>query len=233
MKNAIILFSGGLDSTTCLAYVKSQGFNCHAISFNYHQKHSAELNAAKRIAEHMGANHIIIDLPNAQFHGSALTDEHVNVPEFQAGNIIPVTYVPARNTIFLSFALAWAEVLHANDIFIGVSAVDYSNYPDCRPEYIEAFQKVANLATKVGVENNLVRIQTPLIHLSKAETIQLGTTLGVDYSMTVSCYQANAQGLACGKCASCILRKKGFAEANKQDQTRYQTESFPVYTPQN
>lgn len=224
MKNAIILFSGGLDSTTCLAYAKSQGFNCHAISFNYHQKHSAELNAAKRIAAHLGANHIIIDLPNAQFHGSALTDEKVNVPDFHASNAIPVTYVPARNTIFLSFALAWAEVLNANDIFIGVSAIDYSNYPDCRPEYIQAFQTLANLATKSGVENNHVRIQTPLIHLSKAETIELGIGLGVDYSMTVSCYQADPQGLACGKCASCRLRKKGFAEANKQDQTLYRKE---------
>ncbi len=222
MKNAIILFSGGLDSTTCLAYAKSQGFNCHAISFNYHQKHSAELNAAKRIAKHLGANHIIIDLPNAQFQGSALTDEQVNVPDFHSNNSIPVTYVPSRNTIFLSFALAWAEVLNANDIFIGVSAIDYSNYPDCRPEYIQAFQTVANLATKSGVENNHVRIQTPLIHLSKAKTIELGINLGVDYSMTVSCYQADSQGLACGKCASCTLRKKGFAEANKLDPTLYQ-----------
>lgn len=221
MKNAVILLSGGLDSTTCLAYAKSKGFNCYAVSFHYGQKHSAELNAAKRIAAHFGARHIIVDLPISQFGGSALTDETINVPDFKDSKEIPVTYVPARNTIFLSFALGWAEVLHANDIFIGVSSIDYSHYPDCRPAYIQAFQKLANLATKAGVEEGNIRLQTPLINLSKAETIKLGLSLGVDYQMTVSCYKATEEGLACGKCDSCMLRIKGFNEAQVIDKTTY------------
>ena len=224
MKNAVVLLSGGLDSTTCLAFAKSKGYNCYAISFQYGQKHSAELNAAKRIAAQFNAKHTIIDLPISQFSNSALTDNNVTIPEFNdnpKNSTIPITYVPARNTIFLSFALGWAEVLNANDIFIGVSAVDYSGYPDCRPEFINAFQTLANLATKIGVENSAMKINTPLIHLSKAETIQLGLSLGVDYRMTVSCYQANDEGYACGKCDSCGLRKKGFMEANIPDLTHY------------
>ncbi|EKE25012.1 MAG: hypothetical protein ACD_5C00329G0004 [uncultured bacterium] len=221
MKNAVILFSGGLDSTTCLAYAKSKGFNCYAISFNYGQRHSAELNAAKRIATHFGAEHFIVDLPISQFGGSALTDEKLDVPDFKGDDEIPITYVPARNTIFLSFALGWAEVLKANDIFIGVSSVDYSGYPDCRPEYIQAFQRLANLATKVGAEEGSIRLQTPLISLSKAETIKLGLSLGVDYQMTVSCYKATDEGHACGKCDSCMLRIKGFSDAQVADSTLY------------
>lgn len=221
MKNAVILFSGGLDSTTCLAYAKSQGFHCHAVSFNYGQRHSAELDAAKRIAAHFGIHHHIIDIPISQLGGSALTDTSIDVPDYHGDNKIPVTYVPARNTIFLSFALGLAEVLKANDIFIGVSSVDYSGYPDCRPEYIEAFQKLARLATKIGVEESKITIHTPLMHLSKEETIKLGLSLGVDYSMTVSCYKANANGEACGVCDSCVLRKKGFSDAGMKDPTRY------------
>lgn len=222
MKKAIVLFSGGLDSTTCLAYAKSQGFNCYAISFHYGQRHSAELKAAKTLAKEFKVQHIIIDLPISQFGGSALTDKNISVPDFKGDTEIPVTYVPARNTIFLSFALGWAEVLNANDIFMGVSSVDYSGYPDCRPEYIQAFQKLANLATKIGIEQNEIKIHTPLIYLSKAETIKLGLSLGVDYQKTISCYQANEQGHACGKCDSCVLRIKGFQDAKVQDSTLYQ-----------
>lgn len=221
MKNAVILFSGGLDSTTCLAYAKSKGFNCYAISFNYGQRHSAELNAAKRIAAYFYTNHIIVDLPISQFGGSALTDEKIDVPDYSGNNEIPITYVPARNTIFLSFALGWAEVLNANDIFIGISSVDYSGYPDCRPEFIQAFQKLANLATKVGVKEGNIRLHSPLINLSKAETIKLGLSLGVNYQMTVSCYKATNEGRACGKCDSCMLRIKGFNDANVTDTTLY------------
>jgi 7-cyano-7-deazaguanine synthase len=221
MKQAVILFSGGLDSTTCLAIAKSQGFDCHTISFNYGQKHQSELNSAKRIAAHFEATHTIIDLPVAQFAGSALTDTTLEVPDYKGDHQIPITYVPARNTIFLSFALAWAEVRRANDIFIGVNAIDFSGYPDCRPEYIQAFQKLANLATKTGIEEGNIKIHTPLGKLSKAETITLGLGLGVDYQMTVSCYKADDLGRACGKCDSCMLRKKGFIEANVQDPTIY------------
>lgn len=221
MKNAVVLFSGGLDSTTCLAYALDQGFQCYAISFNYGQRHSAELNAAKRITKHYQVQHIIVDLPISQFGGSALTDEQLSVPNFKDDQQIPITYVPARNTIFLSFALGWAEVLKANDIFIGVSSIDYSGYPDCRPEYIQAFQKLANLATKIGVEENNITLQTPLIHLSKAETIQLGLKLNVDYGLTISCYQATTDGKACGRCDSCQLRIKGFNEAGINDPTAY------------
>jgi 7-cyano-7-deazaguanine synthase len=221
MKKAVILISGGLDSTTCLAIAKSQGFECHAISFNYGQRHHSELEAAKRVAKHFGVLHKIIDLPAAQFQGSALTDENQVVPNYAGGSEIPSTYVPARNTIFLAYALAWAEVLGANDIFIGVSAIDFSGYPDCRPEYIQAFQTLANLATKAGVTEGHIRIQTPLGMLSKAETIEIGLQLGVDYRMTVSCYQANEKGHGCGKCDSCTFRKKGFAEAKVTDPTVY------------
>lgn len=222
MKKALVLFSGGLDSTTCLAYAINQGFDCYTLSFNYSQRHSAELNAAKKLAAHFNVQHKIFTLDINQFGGSALVDSEIAVPNFDANNThIPVTYVPARNTIFLSIALAWAEVLIAKDIFIGVSHVDYSGYPDCRPEYIDAFQKLANLATKYGIEEGGVKIHTPLIYLSKADTIKLGHSLGVDYSMTVSCYRANNQGHACGACDSCMFRKKGFSEAKLIDVTQY------------
>ncbi len=225
MKKSVILFSGGLDSTTCLAYAKQQGFDCHTLSFNYGQRHNAELNAAKKIAAHFNAQHKIFNIEVNQFGGSAITDSAIDVADYDEKNKnIPVTYVPARNTIFLSIALAWAEVLGAKDIFIGVSCVDYSGYPDCRPEYIASFQQVANLATKYGVEEGGIKIHTPIIHLSKAETIKLGHELCVDYSMTVSCYRADEQGRACGKCDSCSLRKKGFHEANIADVTRYYAE---------
>ena len=221
MKKAVVLLSGGLDSTTCLAYAKSKGFDCHALSFNYGQKHNAELNAAKVIASKYNSPLKIFDIGIHQFGGSALTDNNIEIPEGTNHNIIPVTYVPARNTIFLSIALAYAEVISAKDIFIGVSAIDYSNYPDCRREYIQAFQELANLATKMGVEEGNISIHTPLINLSKAETIQLGMELNIDYSMTVTCYQASDKGEACGKCASCMLRKKGFSDANLEDTTLY------------
>ena len=221
MKSAIILFSGGLDSTTCLAIAKSEGFVCHALSFRYGQKHSAELEAARRIVARFSAQHIVVDLPVAQFGESALTDSRIDVPDYKGGTSIPVTYVPARNTIFLAFALGWAETLNASDIFIGASAIDYSGYPDCRPEYIAAFQTLANLATKKGVEEGNIRIRAPLISLSKADTVRLGMSLGVDYSETVSCYRATEEGKACGNCDSCALRRKGFAEAGLPDQTCY------------
>lgn len=221
MKKAVILFSGGLDSTTCLALAKSQGFECYALSFDYGQKHSAELAAAKRITTLWNVQHSIMTLPIGQLGGSALTDANIAVPDFDDSQHIPVTYVPARNTIFLSFALGLVETLQASDIFIGVSAVDYSGYPDCRPDYIAAFQTMANLATRVGLEQNNIKIHTPLIHLSKAQTIKLGLSLGVDYAQTVSCYKANSEGHACGRCDSCALRKKGFQEANSADQTVY------------
>lgn len=221
MKKAVILFSGGLDSTTCLAIAKHEGFECYALSFNYGQKHSSELNAAKRIAENFSVHHTIIEIPIGQFGKSALTDCNMSVPDYKKTNEIPATYVPARNTIFLSFALGLAESIEARDIFIGVSAVDYSGYPDCRPEYISAFQKMANLATKMGIEENNINIHTPLIHLSKADTILLGLKLGVNYSNTVSCYRANTDGHACGRCDSCALRKKGFADAEVEDNTLY------------
>ncbi len=221
MKKAVILFSGGLDSTTCLALAKSQGFDCYAMSFQYGQKHHSELDAAKRIAAHFGVTHKIINIPISDFGQSALTDNHLQVPNYTGNNEIPITYVPARNTIFLSFALAWAEVLQANDIFIGVSSIDFSGYPDCRPEFIQTFQKLANLATKIGVEDGNIKIHAPLSTLSKAETIQLGLSLGVDYAMTVSCYRANTHGHACGQCDSCMLRKKGFTDAQVQDATVY------------
>lgn len=223
MKKAIILFSGGLDSTTCLAYAKSLGYDCLALSFDYGQRHLAELNAAKRIADAYHAAHCIFQLDIRQFGGSALTDNAIAVPDHDPhSNDIPVTYVPARNTIFLSIALAYAEVNKAEAIFIGVSAVDYSGYPDCRPEYIEAFRQLARLATKFSTEDgHTLSIHTPLIQLSKADTLKLGLSLGVDYSQTVSCYQATPEGLACGHCISCGLRKKGFTDLGVSDPTRY------------
>ncbi len=222
-KNAIIILSGGMDSTTCLAYAKSQGYDCYTLTFDYGQRNRAELHAAKTVSEQYGAlEHRIVPLCIGNFGGSALTDQQLDVPEHQhSDNSIPITYVPARNTVFLSIALAWAEVIKAQAIFIGVSAVDYSGYPDCRPEYIAAFQTMANLATKTGVEGDPITIITPLIHLSKAETIALGTQLGVDYRQTVTCYQASATGLACGHCDACYLRKTGFTEAHLQDATNY------------
>lgn len=221
MNNAIVLLSGGLDSATVLAIANQAGYRCHALSFDYGQRHGAELNAACRIARSgQVAEHKIIPLGLAQIGGSALTDRRIAVPcEPQAG--IPVTYVPARNTIFLAFALGWAEVVQASDIFIGVNAVDYSGYPDCRPEYIQCFQQLARLATKAGVEGHRLTIHTPLIEMSKAEIIGKGLTLGVDYRETVSCYAADEAGLACGVCDSCRLRKAGFQAAGVADPTRY------------
>ncbi|MCL7422881.1 MAG: 7-cyano-7-deazaguanine synthase QueC [Methylobacter sp.] len=221
-KKAVILLSGGLDSITVLALAKQQGFKCYALSFDYGQRHNAELKAAAQIAsDYSVEEHKVINIGLSSIGGSALTDEHIAVPD-TAQEGIPVTYVPARNTIFLSFALGWAEVLNAHDIFIGVNAVDYSGYPDCRPEFIKAFQHLANLATKAGVEGEHFTIHTPLISLSKAEIIKLGTELGVDYHRTVSCYSADEQGRACGVCDACRLRKTGFTEAGIADPTQYQ-----------
>jgi 7-cyano-7-deazaguanine synthase len=222
MKRAVILDSGGLDSTTTLAMARAEGYQCYALSFDYGQRHRFELEAAKTIAAQMMiVEYKTIRLSLDEIGGSALTDITIDVPE-QPTQGIPVTYVPARNTVFLSLALGWAEVLGAEAIFIGVNAVDYSGYPDCRPEYIEAYQRMAALATRAGVEGNPVKIKTPLIHMSKAEIIQAGTRLGVDYSLTVSCYAADSQGRACGKCDSCRLRKAGFEAAGIPDPTRYQ-----------
>ena len=224
-KKAVILLSGGLDSATVLAIALSKGYECHTISFNYGQRHKAELDFAADLSTQMAAkSHRVVNVDMAPIGGSALTDTSIDVPVsgVEAGEI-PVTYVPARNTVFLSYALALAEVLKSDDIFIGVNAVDYSGYPDCRQEYIDAFEKMANLATKVGVEGHALHIQTPLIDLTKAQIIQMGTQLGVDYSLTVSCYQADDSGRACGVCDSCRLRKQGFAVANIQDPTRYQS----------
>lgn len=222
MKKAVVLLSGGLDSTTCLAVAKSQGFDCYALSFSYGQRHSIELLAATRIAKHMGAvDHKIVHLDTSLFCGSALTDRNVEVPDFKESTEIPVTYVPARNTIFLSMALGYAESIGAREIFIGASSVDFSHYPDCRPEFIQTFQKLANLATKAGMEGDLFSIVAPLQYLSKVQTIELGNTLGVDYSLTVSCYQANDAGEACGECDSCTFRKRGFAGAGIKDPTLY------------
>ncbi|MBU2707498.1 7-cyano-7-deazaguanine synthase QueC [Zooshikella marina] len=222
MKKAVVLLSGGLDSTTCLAYAKSQGYECYALSFDYGQKHNSELEAAKRIAHAMNAaRHEVLPLQLNQLTRSALTDQSIDIPDYVDDGEIPVTYVPARNTILIAVALGWAEVLEADAIFIGVSSVDYSGYPDCRPEYIEAYRKLAELATKVGVEGKPISIETPLIHLNKAETIQLGHKLGVDYGLTVSCYRANDEGEACGECDSCYLRKKGFSDAGVEDPTHY------------
>lgn len=222
-KKAIILFSGGLDSTTCLAIAKSQGYECYALSFAYGQKHSVELNCAKDIANKMNVvEHKILTLPLNIFQGSSLTDTNLSVPDFQENKSIPNTYVPARNTIFLSFGLAWSEVINAQDIFIGANDLDYSGYPDCRPEYLQAFERMAMLATKAGIEGAQFKIHAPLLRMNKAAIIKTGLELGVDYSQTISCYRADANGLACGNCDSCTYRKKGFKEAGVPDPTRYQ-----------
>lgn len=211
MKKAVILLSGGLDSTTCLAIAKNKNYTCYALSFDYGQKHRAELTAAKKIAQHFQvAQHEIVTLSIGNLGGSALTDQTINIPDYVGEKCCPPTYVPARNTIFLSIALGWAEIINAETIFIGVNAVDYSGYPDCRPEYIDAFQKMTSLATAAQTK---IKIETPLIYLSKAEIIQRGLTLGVDYSMTISCYRATSDSVACGTCDSCVYRQKGFAEA--------------------
>ncbi|SMF60153.1 preQ(0) biosynthesis protein QueC [Alteromonadaceae bacterium Bs31] len=220
-KKAIVLSSGGLDSTTVLAMAKDLGYQCYTLSFDYGQRHQAELLAAERISQAMGVvEHKVVALDLRSIGGSALTDDKISVPE-AATSGIPVTYVPARNTIFLSIALGWAEVLEADAIFIGVNAVDYSGYPDCRPEYIKAFQAMSQLATKAGSEGRTIAIRTPLIELSKADIIMQGYALRVDYSLTVSCYQADEQGRACGKCDSCRLRRMGFLDAGVEDTTRY------------
>ncbi len=218
---AVVLVSGGLDSATTLAMARQQGYACYALSFDYDQRHRCELAAADAVASSIGAvEHRVFSLNLRQFGGSALTDDTIDVPE-HGGEGIPVTYVPARNTVFLSLALAWAEVLQARDIFIGVNAVDYSGYPDCRPEFIRSFEQTANLATKAGVEGHGFTIHAPLIELSKAEIIRRGTELGVDYGQTISCYNPDPDGLACGRCDSCRLRAEGFASAGVSDPTRY------------
>jgi 7-cyano-7-deazaguanine synthase len=222
VRPAVILLSGGLDSATTLAIARGGGYACHCLSVDYGQRHRAELAAADRVAAALGAvAHRTIHLDMAQFGGSALTDDAIAVPTGGVQPGIPVTYVPARNTVMLSLALAWAEVLGAQDIFVGVNAVDYSGYPDCRPDYIAAFERMANLATRAGVEGRALHIHAPLIDLSKAEIIRCGLALGVDYGLTVSCYQADATGQACGSCDSCRLRREGFAAAGVADPTRY------------
>jgi 7-cyano-7-deazaguanine synthase len=216
-----VLASGGLDSTTVLAMARSAGYACYTLSFDYGQRHRAELLAAERVSVALGdVEHKVVRLNLDSIGGSALTDTAIAVPEEETSGI-PVTYVPARNTVFLSIALGWAEVLEASDIFIGVNAVDYSGYPDCRPEYIAAFQTMANLATRAGVEGHALTIHTPLMEMGKGEIIRRGLELGVDYSLTVSCYQATPEGLACGKCDSCRLRRQGFLDAGVPDPTRY------------
>ncbi len=221
MKPAVVLLSGGLDSATVLAIARSQGYACSALSIDYGQKHRSELDAARRVAQAGGVvEHRVVKLDLTGWGGSALTDQRIDVPVAPTQGI-PVTYVPARNTIFLSLALAWAETLGANDIFAGMNAVDYSGYPDCRPEYVAAFQAMARLATKAGVEGQGMTIHAPIIHMTKADIVREGTRLGVDYRMTVSCYRADAEGRACGVCDSCRLRREGFAAAALPDVTRY------------
>ena len=221
MKKAIVLVSGGLDSATCLVIAQAEGYACYALSFDYGQRSASELNAAARLSETAGViAHKTLPIDMGAIGGSALTDRSIAVPEEETVGI-PVTYVPARNTVFLSYALAWAEVVEAEAIFIGVNALDYSGYPDCRPEYIDAFQSLINLATKAGVEGKNIVLRTPLIDLTKAEIIGVGLKLGVNYAATVSCYQADAEGRACGLCDSCRLRTKGFVDAQSQDPTRY------------
>ena len=220
-KRAVILVSGGLDSTTVLAMAQSQGYACYTLSFDYGQRHRAELYAAGRVSRALGdVEHKVVKLNLDSIGGSALTDMSIAVPEEETAGI-PITYVPARNTVFLSIALGWAEVLGAHDIFIGVNAVDYSGYPDCRPEYIAAFETMANLATRAGVEGQKITIHTPLMRLGKGDIILAGIALGVDYAITVSCYQATEEGLACGKCDSCRLRRQGFADTGLEDPTHY------------
>ena len=225
-KKAVVLSSGGIDSTTAMAIAKHEGYKIYSLSFFYGQRHAFELEAAQKVANAIGiTEHHVINIDLKKIGGSSLTDD-IDVPkdrdEQKMTREIPVTYVPARNTIFLSFALAWAEVLKSSDIFIGVNAIDYSGYPDCRPEYVDAFERMANLATKAGVEGDIkIRIRTPLIRLTKAQIIQKGIELGVDYALTHSCYDPSPQGLACGRCDSCFLRRKGFKEAGVTDPTRY------------
>ena len=226
MKPAVCLLSGGLDSATCLALARRDGFECYALSFDYGQRHRVELDAATRVAASLGAaKHLVVPIDLRLFGSSALTAD-LEVPKSGISEGIPITYVPARNTVFLSFALAWAEVLSCSDIFIGVNAIDYSGYPDCRPEFIQAFERMANLATKAGVEGRTrVQIHTPLIKLSKSEIIKLGNTLGVDFRLTHSCYDPDAAGRPCGLCDSCRLRLKGFAEAGLKDALEYRSEN--------
>jgi 7-cyano-7-deazaguanine synthase len=226
---AVLLLSGGLDSTTLLALARREGFAVHAMSFRYGQRHAHELEAARAAARRYDvARHVVVDIDLRVFGGSALTAE-IDVPkdrdEREMANGIPITYVPARNTIFLSYALAWAEVLGARDIFIGVNALDYSGYPDCRPEYVAAFERLANLATRAGVEGEAITIRAPLLHLTKREIIDLGTSLGVDYALTTSCYDPDASGAACGRCDACQLRLRGFAESGRRDPARYANEA--------
>ena len=227
MRKAVVLLSGGLDSATVLAMAKAEGYECYSVSFDYGQRHRAELHAARCVAESMGVReHKVLTLGLTDIGGSALTDDTIAVPDFsdplkETASTIPVTYVPARNTVFLSLALGWAEVLGARDIFIGANVVDYSNYPDCRPEYLQAFETMANLATRAGVEGDPFHIHAPLMDLTKAGIISAGVGLGVDYGMTVSCYQADDHGAACGICDSCSYRRKGFLEAGVADPTRY------------
>jgi 7-cyano-7-deazaguanine synthase len=219
---AVVLLSGGLDSATVLAIARDQGFECYALSFDYGQRHRSELAAAAVVAKHLGAAaHRTMEIPIGSLGGSALTDPDIDVPD-HGGDGIPVTYVPARNTVFLALALAWAEVLEAKSIFIGVNSIDYSGYPDCRPEFIAAFGTLAGLATKQSIEGQPVVIEAPLVELTKAEIIQQGIAAGVDYSMTVSCYRADDEGRACGNCDSCRFRQQGFSDAAKSDPTRYQ-----------
>lgn len=221
-QSAVVLVSGGLDSATCLAIAKSEGFSCYALSIDYGQRHQIELNAAVKVAKSLGVvEHRIINIDLTGFAGSALTDANISVPHTPSSGI-PVTYVPARNTIFLSLALGWAEVLKIQNLFIGVNAVDYSGYPDCRPEFIEAYEKMAQLATKQSIEGHPFKINTPLINLSKADIIRKGVSLNVDYTQTISCYDPDSEGRACGKCDSCRLRAAGFATASVQDPTQYQ-----------
>ena len=220
-KRAVILVSGGLDSSTVLAMAKKEGYDCYTLSFDYGQRHKAELYAAEQVSQALGdVEHKVVNLNLDSIGGSALTDTSIDVPEEETPGI-PITYVPARNTVFLSIALGWAEVLGAKDIFIGVNAVDYSGYPDCRPEYIAAFETMANLATRAGVEGDKLTIHTPLMDWGKGEIIKVGRGLGVDYALTVSCYQATDEGLACGVCDSCRLRAQGFSDAGVTDPTRY------------
>lgn len=221
VKKAVVLLSGGLDSATVLAMAHAQGYECHALSVSYGQRHVAELNAATRVVAALGAKaHQVISVNLDALGGSALTDKSIAVPESPTTGI-PITYVPARNTTFLSLSLGWAEVIGARDIFIGINAVDYSGYPDCRPEFVEAFERLAQVATKAGVEGAGFKIHTPLISMSKSDIIAEGLRLGVDYTLTVSCYQADANGHACGVCDSCRIRKQGFTDAGIPDQTHY------------
>jgi 7-cyano-7-deazaguanine synthase len=222
MKKAVILLSGGLDSVTVLAMAKEQGFECYTLSFNYGQRHDVELVAAQKLSKQVGAvEHKVITIDLRSIGGSALTDTNIDVPEQIEGGI-PVTYVPARNTVFLSIALGWAEVLSAQAIFVGVNAVDYSGYPDCRPQFIEAFEHLASVATKASIEGQKLSIRAPLINMTKADIIQQGIRLGIDYSQTISCYQADSQGHACGRCDSCRFRQQGFEQAGITDPTLYQ-----------